>query len=222
MPVLSGAAPIQSWVPDQELSLTQLAKNLLQEDYADDPVFHAASAQAFDLAGMAVAEGRDADLVAGFVAERLREAARIAVFSLNGWDTHKAQGRSLRGPPGQRQTAILRLRQDLGPGIWAKTAVLAMTEFGRTVHENGSGGTDHGTGGAMLAAAGAVRGGRVLGRWPGLAEADLYDRRDLMPTSDIRDWAAQALTAPFRIDRSLLETTVFPGLKMEASPRLFL
>jgi uncharacterized protein (DUF1501 family) len=222
MPVLSGAAPIQSWAPDQDLSLSRPAMALLQEVYADDPVFHAASAQAFDLAGMAEAEGRDADLVAGFVAERLQGAARIAAFSLTGWDTHKAQGRSLRGPLGQLQTAILRLRQDLGPEVWARTAVLAMTEFGRTVHENGSGGTDHGTGGALLAAGGAVRGRQVLGRWPGLAEADLYDRRDLMPTSDVRDWAAQALAALFGIDRNLLETTVFPGLKMEASPRLFL
>ncbi len=64
-----------------------------------------------------------------------------------------------------------------------------MTEFGRTAAENGSGGTDHGTGGVMLAAGGAVRGGRVFGDWPGLEEAALYQRRDLMPTSDLRGWA---------------------------------
>jgi uncharacterized protein (DUF1501 family) len=67
-----------------------------------------------------------------------------------------------------------------------------------------------------------VRGGRVHGRWPGLAEADLYDRRDLMPTSDVRDWAAQAMVGLFGIDRGVLEGTVFPGLKMEAPGGLIL
>ena len=60
------------------------------------------------------------------------------------------------------------MKGQLGPEVWGQTVLLAMTEFGRTLRENGSGGTDHGTGGAMLAAGGAVRGGQVLGRWPGL------------------------------------------------------
>jgi len=100
--------------------------------------------------------------------------------------------------------------------ITRRTALLAMTEFGRTLRENGSGGTDHGTAGLMLAAGGAVRGRQVLGRWPGLAEADLYARRDLMPTSDLRDWAAQAMAGLYGLDRAVLEGTVFPGLTMEA------
>jgi uncharacterized protein (DUF1501 family) len=90
------------------------------------------------------------------------------------------------------------------------------------VRQNGSGGTDHGTGGAMLVAGGAVRGGRVYGDWPGLAETQLYDRRDLMPTSDVRNWAAEAMQALFGIDRAALEGTVFPGLKLEAGPGLIL
>jgi uncharacterized protein (DUF1501 family) len=97
-----------------------------------------------------------------------------------------------------------------------------MTEFGRTVRQNGSAGTDHGTGGAMLVAGRAVRGGKVHGRWPGLSEADLYDRRDLMPTSDVRDWAAQAMAGLFGLDRTVLEQTIFPGLRMEAAPSLLL
>jgi uncharacterized protein (DUF1501 family) len=109
------------------------------------------------------------------------------------------------------------LQAGLGPEVWGKTVVLAMTEFGRTLRENGTNGTDHGTGGAMLYAGGAVRGGRVLGRWPGLAEAQLYDRRDLLPTSDVRDWAAQALAGLYGLDRTVLEGTVFPGLRMEGS-----
>ena len=64
--------------------------------------------------------------------------------------------------------------------------MLCLTEFGRTPHENGTRGTDHGTGVAMIYAGGALNGGRVLGEWPGLAEVDLYNRRDLMPTRDVR------------------------------------
>ncbi|MCX7286275.1 MAG: DUF1501 domain-containing protein [Rhodobacterales bacterium] len=230
MPVLAGAVPVQSWSPDQDMAISAPARTLLQQVYEGDPLFHAASATAFDLAGMGGGEGqdagqdagRDAGLIADFVAERLRGSARIAAFSLTGWDTHKGQMNTIRKPLHQLQTAILQLQAGVGPEIWGKTAVLAMTEFGRTAYQNGSGGTDHGTGGAMLVAGGAVRGGQVLGRWPGLAEAELYDRRDLMPTSDVRDWAAQAMQGLFGLDQGLLESTVFPGLKMEAAPRLIL
>jgi uncharacterized protein (DUF1501 family) len=72
----------------------------------------------------------------------------------------------------------------------------------------------------MLVAGGAVKGGRVLGAWPGLAEAELYDRRDLRPTSDVRDWAAQVIRSLYGLERAVLERTVFPGLSMQASPDL--
>ncbi len=222
MPVLTGPAPAQSWAPDQDLAVTAPAQALLEQVYAEDPLFHAASATAFGLAGMEAGKGQDIDLITGFVADRLRENARIAAFSLTGWDTHKGQVRGIRQPLAQLQSAVLGLRERLGSDVWGKTAVLAMTEFGRTVRENGSDGTDHGTGGALLAAGGAVRGGTVLGRWPGLSEAELYDRRDLMPTSDVRDWAAGALMSLYGIDREVLEGTVFPGLQMKVQSRLIL
>ena len=89
-----------------------------------------------------------------------------------------------------------------------------MTEFGRTARENGTGGTDHGTGGAMVMAGGAVRGGKVWADWPGLSEAELYQGRDLRPTADVRAYAASAMRGLFGLDRSVLETAVFPGLDM--------
>ena len=87
---------------------------------------------------------------------------------------------------------------------------------------NGSGGTDHGTASAMLVAGGAVRGGKVYGDWPGLAEAALYERRDLMPTSDVRAWAAHAMQGMYGFDRSALEEAIFPGLQMGPPPGLIL
>ena len=97
-----------------------------------------------------------------------------------------------------------------------------MTEFGRTVRANGTGGTDHGTGGAMLLAGGAVRGGRVFGDWPGLGESALYQGRDLLPTRDVRAYAAWTMRGLFGLDRGLLEATVFPGLDMGEDPGVLL
>ena len=222
MPILTGPALARNWAPDQDLAVSDPARALLERVYSNDPLFYAASATAFDLAGLEDVEGKDIDLIASFVAERLRGSSRIAAFSIAGWDTHRAQIGSIRRPLDRLQRAVLQLRDEAGTAVWGKTVVMAMTEFGRTVRENGSLGTDHGTGGMMLVAGGAVRGGKVYGAWPGLDEASLYDRRDLMPTSDVRDWAAQAMAALFGLDRGLLEGTVFPGLKMEAAPGLIL
>ena len=98
--------------------------------------------------------------------------------------------------------------------------MLAVTEFGRTAHANGSRGTDHGTGGALLYAGGALRGGRVMGDWPGLTE--LYAGRDLLPTRDVRAFAAWTMRGLFGLDRTLLETTVFPGLDTGDDPSVLL
>ncbi|WP_158966491.1 DUF1501 domain-containing protein [Chachezhania sediminis] len=152
--------------------------------------------------------------VAAFAAEQLRGPARVASFSINGWDSHQRQEKVLTAALGNLSDVILTLKSDLGPQIWGKTAVVAVTEFGRTVRENGTVGTDHGTGGAMLMAGGAIRGGKVYGRWPGLAEADLYEGRDLMPTGDVRapiGWIMRGLTG---LSRSEIESVVFPGLDM--------
>ena len=74
----------------------------------------------------------------------------------------------------------------------------------------------------MLAAGGAIRGGKIYGQWPGLSEAALFERRDLMPTSDVRGWAAHALRGLYGFDAGLLETKVFPGLQMGDDPGLIL
>ncbi len=225
MLILSGAAPTRSWAPDQRLALSGQGRLLLDHVAHDDALFREAVGEALVLTEGQAGSGTVGDEVDGlvdFTAERLRGAARIASFSLTGWDTHKGQEKALRRPLERLGRVVTRMKGQLGPEVWGRTVLLAMTEFGRTLRENGSGGTDHGTGGAMLAAGGAVRGGRVLGRWPGLTEADLYARRDLMPTSDLRDWAAQALAGLYGLDRAVLEGAVFPGLRMAAERGLIL
>ena len=88
--------------------------------------------------------------------------------------------------------------------------VVVATEFGRTVATNGSGGTDHGTGGAALLYGGAVRGGRVLADWPGLAARQLYEGRDLRPTLDTRQLLKGVIAAQFDLRSAELDRLVFP------------
>ena len=233
--VLNGAAPVANWSPDTSLEMTPQAESLLRLVSEGDPRFAAAIDEAIALAAsadtMADVEVDDEGMmamqqmveagggghlkVAQFAVERLRADTRVAAFSLNGWDTHNGQAGALKRPLTQLAETIEALRLGLGD-VWGKTAVLAMTEFGRTARENGTRGTDHGTGGAMIMAGGAVRGGKVYGDWPGLGEADLYDRRDLMPTADVRSYAAVAMEGLFGLDRGLLESAIFPGLDMGA------
>ncbi len=162
-----------------------------------------------------------AESLAAFAAERLRGETRIAAFSLNGWDTHRGQMAAIRGPAERLAAMIVTLKAGLGP-VWGETLVLAMTEFGRTARQNGTMGTDHGTGGAMVMAGGALKGRKVYGQWPGLGEADLYAGRDLMPTADIRAYGAWALAGLFGTPRAVLEGTVFPGLDIGSDPKFLL
>jgi uncharacterized protein (DUF1501 family) len=242
LPILQGAAPSQSWAPETDMRLSAQGRRLLEMMYEHDHAFHVAAATALDLTGAppppepaaddddspapmmapAVPPGLGLAEVTGFArfaAERLREDTRIVALSLPGWDTHAAQAGAIRRPLAQLQQLVLELKAGLGP-VWGKTAFVAMTEFGRTVRENGSAGTDHGTGGVMITAGGAIRGGKVLGRWPGLAEPDLYAGRDLMPTNDVRAVAAWVIHALMGVDKGRLQADVFPGLDMGANPGL--
>ncbi len=224
--LVSGQAPHSSWSPDADLELSAQGRLLLGEIYKNDPLFHRAAQRAADISegmdgAMGPAAAGRAKALAEFAADRLNRDTRIAAFSLGGFDTHRNQKNTLPRALGELQAAILALRDGLGDN-WGKTAVLAMTEFGRTVAENGSGGSDHGTGGVMITAGGAVRGGRVLGRWPGLEEADLFERRDLMPTDDVRRYAAHVMSGLFGVAGSDMGARVFPGLDMGDDPGILL
>jgi uncharacterized protein (DUF1501 family) len=224
--LLSGPQHYSAWSPDSDLNLSPQAQLLLSKVYEQDPLFQNAAARAMELADltdnpMSPRRAGRAKPLAEFAAGRLKDQSRIAAFSINGWDTHANQHNSLPRALGELSTAITTLKSELGP-IWTQTAVLCLTEFGRTVRENGSRGTDHGTGGAAIFAGGALKGGCVLGEWPGLREGDLYEKRDLMPTSDVRTYAAWALHMLFPLAKSDLQTLVFPRLEMGQNPGLIL
>jgi len=228
MRILQGPAPSTSWYPDTELGLSSQAQRLMTRIYDKDELFHNASQAAFGLVAEASQEdegGGDAASkeaphlrMADYLAQRLLDDSRIATFSITGWDTHGRQAATIAKPLTELSETLVRLKQGLGPA-WSKTAVVAMTEFGRTVRENGTTGTDHGTGGVMLLAGGAIRGGQVYGKWPGIGEGQLYADRDLMPTEDVRAYAAQAMAGLFGLPGSELEQKVFAGLDLSSAPK---
>jgi uncharacterized protein (DUF1501 family) len=133
---------------------------------------------------------------------------RLAALEIGGWDTHTAQKNRLNQPLAQLDEGMTALKASMGPA-WSKTAVLVMTEFGRTVHVNGTGGTDHGTGTVAFALGGAVHGGRVQADWPGLGQGRLFENRDLQPTADLRSVAKGLLAQHLGLDGAAL-ATVFP------------
>jgi uncharacterized protein (DUF1501 family) len=136
------------------------------------------------------------------------DGPRMAELDVDGWDTHAGQQPMLADSLRKLDEGIAVLRAGLAD-VWPKTAILVLTEFGRTVRVNGTAGTDHGTGTAAFLMGGAIAGGRVLVDWPGLAAGQLFENRDLQPTLDIRAVAKGLLGPHFGISKSGL-ATVFP------------
>ena len=137
---------------------------------------------------------------------------RLAFLAVGGWDTHINQGATdgqlanhLR-PLGDGLAALSRR---LGPQL-ADTAIVVLSEFGRTVRENGDGGTDHGHGNVLWVLGGNVRGGKIHGRWPGVSPERLYEERDLAVTTDFRNAIGAVLAGHMNLGPAAL-AAVFPG-----------
>lgn len=141
------------------------------------------------------------------------DGPRIAAMAFDGWDTHENEG----GAKGrlfnlltELDSALAELEAGLGEAAWAQTSVVVMTEFGRTAAINGTEGTDHGTGTLSFLAGGAIKGGRVISDWPGLKTAQLYEGRDLKPTTDVRAVLKGLLTDHLGLNEQTLASTIFP------------
>ena len=220
--VLRGPAHVGSWspsaLPGPDADLLERLAALYRGDALLARSFTAArEAQGMmerrDAAGMGAGPQAVVTLAkaAGEILAK-RDGPRVASIDFGGWDTHinqigeySALTRNLR----LLDRSVAALKDALGTA-WRQTAVLIVTEFGRTVAPNGSSGTDHGTAGAAFVAGGAVRGGRVIADWPGLGERALHEGRDLRPTLDLRALFKAALIAQMGLDEAALEAQVFP------------
>jgi len=227
---LSGAGPVATLRDLQEIQLAPEPKQaerlsrLIESLYSVEPgpleaigrqtlqlaerLQHIPSASSPDPRYPATEFGRGLQQLASLV--RADAGVEAAAIDLGGWDTHYAQG----GPKGQMARLLAELaaglaafHEDLEPFL-ARLSVIAMTEFGRRVQENGSLGTDHGHGSVMLVLGGHVAGGKVHGTWPGLATQDLVGPGDLAVTTDYRDLLAELCLR--RLGNPALDK-IFPG-----------
>jgi uncharacterized protein (DUF1501 family) len=116
------------------------------------------------------------------------DGPRIGALAFDGWDTHANEGAldgRLAALLGALDGAIAAIETNMG-AAWRETVVAIVTEFGRTARINGTDGTDHGTATVAILVGGALQGGRAVADWPGLRDADLLEKRDLKPTTDLR------------------------------------
>ncbi|MFM0216491.1 DUF1501 domain-containing protein [Paraburkholderia caledonica] len=213
---LRGNAEVTSYapsaLPQAPDDLLMRVSQLYDQDAQLRPLWESAMT-ARGLAGDAGARQDPASLgklAASFLSRD--DGPRIAMIETGGWDTHSAQSTRLANQLKALDTMLAALRDNMGPA-WSKTTVLVATEFGRTAAANGTGGTDHGTGSVAMVLGGAVAGGRVIADWPGLAPRDLYEARDLKPTTSLDSLIAGVASEglgldPQRTARALFGRTV--------------
>lgn len=140
----------------------------------------------------------------------LDDGPRIAMLDIGGWDTHDNQRVDLNRQLPILDDSLQLFRTSIGDA-WQHTAIFVMSEFGRTVAENGTAGTDHGTAGAAFLLGGAIRGGRVIADWLGLDNDVLLDGRDLPPTTDARSIMKSILIDHLGLAQSVAEQEIFPN-----------
>jgi uncharacterized protein (DUF1501 family) len=235
---LSGSYPVLTWSPADFGVVGDAYLERLHLLYQRDAILHDRFEAAIQLQELQE-EGGMADPSAGgrlaraagmaplmaAVARFLREPAgpNVAAVEFSGWDTHASQGMA-RGPLDRRfaelAEALATLKQEM-VDAWAGTTVVVMTEFGRTARPNGSGGTDHGTAGAGFVLGSRVARSAIVSDWPGLGEADLYERRDLRPTLDTRAILKGVVRGTFDLTEAQADR-IFPGSEGVRSTTAFM
>ena len=228
--VVRGPAPVLSWSPQRIMPASPDTVQRLLDLYRHTDVKLASVLE--DNSKLAAIE-RDGDMaqkpggvgpaqVRAYFAEAAGTAAkflaqpegpRVGALALDGWDTHFNEGIAngrLSQLLGALDAALAAVQTNMG-SAWRDTVVVLVTEFGRTAHINGTDGTDHGTATVALLVGGALKGGRVIADWPGLKPADLYENRDLKPTTDLRAVLKGLLKDHLRADDRALADNVFPG-----------
>jgi uncharacterized protein (DUF1501 family) len=227
--ILRGAAPTLTWTPPGFRPADSDTVARLSDLYGEsDPELARAFAEGLGVDRLATSDGMGVGLGApagggltgSFVAlaagagRLLADPAgpRLAAISYDGWDTHASEGAGegrLANLLAAFDAALAGLKAAMAP-VWSDTAVVVMTEFGRTARINGTEGTDHGTATAAFLSGGSVRGGRVIADWPGLKEAQLYQQRDLAATTDLRAVLKGVLRDHLGLSERVLATMVFP------------
>ncbi|MDZ7893834.1 MAG: DUF1501 domain-containing protein [Sphingobium sp.] len=212
---LRGSAPVTSYAPSKIPEPSDDLMVRVGQLYAADEQLHPLWSAAVD--AKSVGEGATTEkgaaalgkLTAAFLTRP--DGPRIAMLETGGWDTHNAQNGRLTAQLRTLDALVAALRSGMGSD-WSNTTVLVATEFGRTAAANGTDGTDHGTGSAAMLIGGAVKGGRVIADWPGLASAHLHEGRDLKPTIALDAVIAGAAAESLALDPDLAGRRLFANI----------
>ncbi len=236
--IMRGPAKISTWSPPLPTSIDPNLLHRLDTLYAEDPQLAEAYSRAVADSHDDAAMNADATMTAaqtntnktekqamqgraygaGGLPDMMTAAGKfmtrpdgpqIAFVEDTGWDTHAAEVATLQRKLGQLDAGLRNYHEAMG-AAWDRTVVMVVTEFGRTAKINGTGGTDHGTGGVAFLAGGAVAGGRVAGQWPGISSQDLNEGRDVHATTDMRALFKGVLAGHLLVPASALDTRVFP------------
>jgi uncharacterized protein (DUF1501 family) len=229
--IMRGAAPVLGWAPQiLPAASDDLAARVMDLYAHRDPILKAALAKGLETEKIATREGMSGDAarprggmdspagmrLAAEGAVKLiaaEDGPRVAALAFDGWDTHANEGGAvgrLAQLLGGLDGALETFEKGLG-ARWKDTAIVVITEFGRTARINGTTGTDHGTGTVAFLAGGAIKGGRVIADWPGLKDEQLHERRDLKPTTDVRSVLKGVLSEQLGLSAAVLGDKVFPG-----------
>lgn len=216
--VLQGGKHVQSWAPSTLPEVDVDYMDRIMKMYEKDSLLSSALMEAQGMSDVSGGDGKKGprqfiDMMRAAAEFMVKpDGARLASIDIGGWDTHANQGTEtgrLAQVLGVLAEGIAAYREAMAP-VWKDTAVLVITEFGRTVHDNGTGGTDHGTGTVAFLLGGAVNGGTIVGDWPTLADKYLYEGRDLYPSNDLRSLQKAVLEQHLSIPRDVTETVIFP------------
>jgi len=228
--IARGSAPVLSWTPSRLppagndtlsrlLDLYRHADPVLARALEERKALSAIAAGGMEMNGTGQNPARPllayfteaASGAARFMARP--DGPRVGALAFDGWDTHANEG-AMHGRLsillGALDGALAAIESGMGEA-WRDTVVAVITEFGRTARINGTDGTDHGTATVALLAGGALKGGRVIADWPGVADTALYQGRDLKPTTDLRAVMKGILRDHLRTDERTLVQQVFPG-----------
>jgi len=235
--VVRGTAPVLSWVPPRLPPVSDDTTARLLDLYRHtDPMLARVLEERIGLSSLApaglpdrkpgemgpVIQVGNINQVRAYFAEAAGAAAkflanpdgpRVGALALDGWDTHNDEGvvnGRLAQLLGALDGALAAVETNMG-AAWRETVVTLITEFGRTARINGTAGTDHGTATVALLLGGALNGGRVVADWPGVKEADLYEKRDLKATTDLRAVLKGLLRDHLYVDERVLTADIFPG-----------
>src|SRR5207248_647395 len=212
---LRGSHEVLSYAPSKlpgaSDDLLARVSALYQSDQQLHALWSAARETRMTAADVADTGGKNGAAIGALAAKMLsgENGARVAMIETGGWDTHSAQRGRLTAQLRSLDQMMAAMKTGLGPD-WANTLVVVATEFGRTAHPNGTGGTDHGQASAAMLLGGAVAGGKVIADWPGLSQAALYEGRDLKPTRDLDALIASALAQHYALEPPRMMTTLFP------------